>query len=203
MAIKYKIYQSDYPYHIYNRTNNKEYLLTIPTAFPVFMNVLKYCAQRTDFRPHHVVLMSNHFHLIGSTPKSNLNQFMCLFQTLFSTKINEISGRTNHIFGSRYGATVVASELYISHLIRYVYQNPVVAGLSSSATSYRYSSLNHYISDTHSHWNLEYDPYLNSFHDHHRVSELLRLSSLSLKKSDADYIQTRLKKKYFVIDNIQ
>ncbi len=87
------------------------------------------------------VLMPNHFHLIVRSPKNNLAEAMNYFMRETSKRIGESSGRINQIFGGRFHRTVITTEHYLNHAYKYVYRNPVKAGISLAAEEYPYSTL--------------------------------------------------------------
>ncbi len=142
-----RIYQSEFPYHIYNRTNNSEFLFNLEEAYPVFMRCLKYVSCKMNLRVHHFVLMSNHYHLIASTPESNLYLCMQILQSLISKEINLMSDRANHIFGSRYKASVISTDQYLNAVIRYLYQNPVRSDMVKNVFDYRFSTIHLYMNE--------------------------------------------------------
>src|SRR3989338_6487191 len=194
MAIRFKIYQSEYPYHIYNRVNNKEHIFNLQNDFPIFMNALRYISQKTEFIPHHFILMKNHFHLIGSTPKANLYQFMHQFQTDISRKLNQNKGRINHIFGSRYAATVISDEVYLVNVIRYLYQN-VTDLKNGTLLDYNFSTLKIYFSDNWKAYGLDWDPYLKGLSADKRLSALKEISELFLPINEKEAMRKRLRNK--------
>jgi putative transposase len=195
MSKRNKIYQSEFPYHIYNRCNNKEYLFNTPQIFSLFMDCIKGISKRTEFRPHHFVLMQNHYHLIGSTPNANLDEFMRTFQTTFSQLVNALTGRINHIFGGRYGATVISSTAYLSNVIRYVYQNPVKAKLVQHPWQYSFSTFNLYRWESWKKKGLVPDPYLMSFPEERRFSVLQDISGSLLDNNEWDQTEKNLKRR--------
>jgi len=195
MAIRNKVYQSEYPYHICNRANNQEYLFDLDVAFPIFMSCLKVMSKRTGFRPHHFVLMSNHFHLIGSTPKANLYEFMHVFQTVVSQTINQLLGRKNHIFGQRYNATVIQTEYQLANVIKYLYQNPVRAKMVQSPFNFRYSTLPYYMASNWKREGLYLDPFLKSFAVRDIVKTLVDICSVDLHPADCVSLRKKLKHK--------
>ncbi|MBI3018338.1 MAG: transposase [Deltaproteobacteria bacterium] len=191
-----RIFQSEFPYHVYNRTNNEEYLFDLKTTYPIFLKSLKLAAEKVEFQIHHFILMNNHFHLIGSTPKANLNEFMLTFQTLFSKELNIFYGRKNHVFDSRYGATVVKDERYLNNLIKYVYQNSVRAQIVNKADDYLYSSLLLYLNDSWSEYGLHLDPYLENFiREQDKLKEHLKeLCEVNLDSNTIKFIKKDLRK---------
>ncbi|MBC7370298.1 MAG: hypothetical protein H7326_01965 [Bdellovibrionaceae bacterium] len=87
-------------------------------------------------------MMSNHFHMLISTPNANLSEAMNFFMRETSKEMNRISGSVNQVYGGRYSRTLIDSQLYFSSAYKYVYRNPVKAGLSETCEEYPYSTLN-------------------------------------------------------------
>jgi len=180
MSIKYKIYQNEYPYHVYNRVNNKEHLFKLGDTFPIFLDVLEKTAKTHNVLMHHFLLMENHYHLMLTTTLANLNKFMCTFQTHVSYRINQQLNRINHIFGNRYGATVIKTEIYITRLIKYIYQNPINSNSVTHPLDYPYSTLKFYVKGDVSKYGFVCDPYLEGISSHLRAKELLDLCEIDL-----------------------
>ena len=106
-----------------------------------FMTVLDTACNRYEVQIHAFVLMSNHYHMLLSTPLSNLDDFMRYFQTETSRKISKKAERINHVFGTRYRPTLLKNATAFSYAFKYVFRNPVRAGLVKTVEAYRYSSL--------------------------------------------------------------
>jgi putative transposase len=85
--------------------------------------------------------MNNHYHLLASTPDKNLPTIMNRLHTEISIAINTSAGHTNHVFGGRYKACEIKNMNYLYNAIKYVYQNPLRAGICKSAEFYPYSTL--------------------------------------------------------------
>jgi REP element-mobilizing transposase RayT len=71
------------------------------------------------------VMMSNHYHLLLCTPRSNLSQAMQQFQTSYSTYFRTRHQISGHVFGGRYKAPLVEGDRYLLALTRYLHLNPV------------------------------------------------------------------------------
>ena len=195
MSLRKKIYQSDYPYHIYNRCNNREFLFERQKYFPLFMDCIQGISKKTNFQCHHFILMTNHFHMIGSTPKSNLYEFMKTFQTTISQLINAMSGRANHIFGGRYRATVIASEQYLINVIRYLYQNPVKAKIVKNSKDYPFSTLHAYMNGQWKKRGLYPDPYIKVLCQNGNFKILEEVAENKLDDDTWDDTQIKLRKR--------
>ncbi len=88
------------------------------------------------------VLMSNHFHLLIRTPQSNLSDAMGNFMRETSREITKSANRINLLWGSRHFRCIIHSHHYSLHAYKYVYRNPVEAGLASRVEDYPFSTLN-------------------------------------------------------------
>jgi putative transposase len=138
-----KLLTSDrFPYHVTARTNNKE-------LFPIPLNEVWEILEsecltlrllyEVEFQA--IVLMPNHIHMIFTTPQANLGKVMLVFMTSFAKSVNFRSGRIGHVFGGPYFWSMITSTRYYGHALKYVYRNPVRAGLCDKVEQYPYSSL--------------------------------------------------------------
>lgn len=65
-----------------------------------------------------------------------------------SREITFISGRINQTYGSRFHRSLLNSPLYYLHAYKYLYRNPVKAGLCKVVEEYPYSSLQGLLGNT-------------------------------------------------------
>jgi hypothetical protein len=93
--------------------------------------------------------MNNHFHLIVSTPQGNLDEIMNYFMRETSRYISAECGRINQIYGGPYYWSLIKSHHYYLHAYKYVYRNPVEAGLSSRVEEYKFSTLSGLLGQNH------------------------------------------------------
>ncbi len=133
---------SDYPYHVFARSNNKEWFsLPIEKVWWIFMHKLAKVQQNLDLKIHCFVLMANHFHMLVSTPQENLDRIMEWLLRETSKAINDRSERMNHIFGGPYKWTSIQDSVHYNFAFRYLAQNPTKAGLVSRVEDYPFSTL--------------------------------------------------------------
>ena len=98
---------------------------------------------------HSFVLMSNHFHFIASFPEANLSQAMQYFMQQTSRHISASAGHINQIYGNRVFRSELSSHRHFENVYKYVYRNPVEAGLSLNVEDYEYSTLHGLIGSSH------------------------------------------------------
>ena len=136
------ILQCDYPYHVSGRCINGEWFkLPIEVVWKIFCRQLTYMSWVFDAKIHSFVLMENHYHLMLTTPQANLSELMGNFMRETTRQLNLAAGRINQAWGSRHFRSVIASDHYYLHAYKYIYSNPVAAGLAQRCEDYLYSSL--------------------------------------------------------------
>lgn len=94
-----------------------------------------------DLKIHSFVLMSNHFHLIASTPMSNISTCMQYFMKNCSLRLTRAGNRINGTFAGRHYKTILQHPNYYLNAYKYNYQNPVSAKITKSVEDYPYSTL--------------------------------------------------------------
>jgi len=131
-----------HPYHVTSRCNNKEFFsIPLMNVWDIMIYHLRQEVEDHKLAIHAFVLMSNHFHLLCHTPKGNLDQIMHRFLRSTSMHINSKRNSINHLWGGRYKWSLIESQNHYYQVYRYVYQNPVRAGLCKKVEDYPYSTL--------------------------------------------------------------
>jgi hypothetical protein len=85
--------------------------------------------------------MSNHFHLILHAPHNNVSAALNYFMRESSREISRLSGRINQTYGGRNHKCLINSYHYYMNVYKYIYRNPVRAGLCERVEQYPYSTL--------------------------------------------------------------
>ncbi len=142
MARAPRILQTDFPYHVTVRTNNREFQFQGKRFFRLLAQVLYEAAKKYQVQVNHVVLMSNHPHLILRTTEPNLHRFMQYVNGQVARRFNRATGRTGHLWGARYHATILETDEYYESCVRYVYRNPIRAKMVEKASEYEHSTFN-------------------------------------------------------------
>ncbi len=142
MARTKAINQGVFPYHITARTLNKEWFqIPLEDVWQIFEEELYLTSKCHNLEVHSFVLMSNHFHMIARTPDANISQCMHRLLGNVSRRLNEMGNRINGNFAGRHFKTVLHDHSYYLSAYKYVYRNPVEAGICEKVQNYPYSSL--------------------------------------------------------------
>jgi putative transposase len=150
MPRKALIRSKRFPYHVFNRVNNREWFpLNMNLVWRLFSEECFRITSLTDAQIHSFVLMSNHYHMLISTPGPDLGLIMQEFGRSVTKTFNLETGRSGHLFGGRYKWTLVDNPIYYSHVYKYVYRNPVRAELVGQVEDYQFSTLNGLLGQSH------------------------------------------------------
>jgi len=141
----------EYPgafYHVMARGNRRERIFREDTDRRFFWQTLGEACERTGWKVHAWVLMSNHYHLMLETPEPNLVAGMKWLQNSYTRRYNTRHKLWGRLFGDRYKAVLSegGSPYYYCSLMDYIHLNPVRVGLvriaqGQSVRDYPWSSV--------------------------------------------------------------
>ncbi len=112
-------------YHVMSRGNEKGHIFKKDADRVLFTDTLKDSAELAGVEVIAYALMDNHYHMIISTPKSNLSDFMRHFAVTYTVRFNRRYNRAGHLFGGRFKAILIEEDPYLLVLSRYIHLNPV------------------------------------------------------------------------------
>ena len=141
MAIPHRGFTTDSTYFITASVWEKKHLFQAPPAAELFLDVLYHYRGQDKYLLHEFVVMPDHFHLL-ITPAQTLERALQLIKGGLSFRAKKELGFGGEIWQtSFYDRRVRDAEEY-ARMRAYIYENPVGAGLVSSAEVYPYSSAN-------------------------------------------------------------
>lgn len=136
------VLQSEFPYNITARCINKEWFqLPMNTVWKIFCEELLKTHKDHCLEIHSFVLMSNHFHLIATTPLSDISKCMHQFMGRSSRRLTREGNRINQTFAGRHYKCILQHQNYFLNAYKYNYRNPVTAGLVQRVENYPFSTL--------------------------------------------------------------
>ena len=198
MPRKPLIRSAAHPYHVTARANNREpFKLDLESCWRVFMDHLVEIEEIYQVKIHAFVLMNNHFHLLLSTPTEDLGVIMQNFMRSVTRSMNSKSKRTGRVFGARYHWSLVHSIEYYDSVVKYVYRNPVKAGLTEFVEDYHFSTLKSLVNNTKSRVNLCPPFSEKEIIPAGEIGEYLRWLNQAFRNEDDEKINAGLKKTEF------
>ena len=135
-----RVIQNIYPYHLVCRTNNRSFRFNQRQVIRIFFQALKETHEKYNFLIHHVVLMSNHYHIIATATEENLHRAMQYLNSRIAVLYNKHVGRSGHLWGDRYGSCIIETDEYYLACVRYIYRNPKRAGMVDDLEEFTDSS---------------------------------------------------------------
>lgn len=183
-------------YHVYARGNNRFEIFLNPDDYAVFLNICKrYVSKQQqtnklgtpyqhlygDLELVCFCLMPNHFHLlIYQNTKGSMVRFMRGVMTSYSRYFNTKYDRCGSVWESRYKASLIDNQQYLTHITRYIHLNP------SGWASYQYSSLPFYDGRREASWvkprrilnmfetRSDYLEFLKDYEDHKKMLDSIK-----------------------------
>lgn len=136
------INSSVYPYHVTSRCINRDWFgESLDNVWETLCDELYLTRYYFNLKIYAFVLMQNHFHLLLGTPDRNLSPAMAYFLKQSSYRITRPLNRINTTWAQRFKRCELNSEHYLKNTYKYIYQNPVRAGIVSRVEDYTYSTL--------------------------------------------------------------
>jgi len=151
IVARYHVNQfSEYPYHITGRVLNRDHFhVALDSVWQILSQQL-WLAHRLDgLKIHSFVLMPNHFHLLASVIGGPIAVPMARIMRESSRQMNVASGRTDHTWGGRHYKCELLNTMHFLNTYKYIYQNPVRAGLSRSVEDWPFSTLHALLGNSH------------------------------------------------------
>ena len=129
-------------YHVTTRGNRKQEIFSGDRDRIRFLQLLERVVAALGWRCHTYCLMTNHYHLLVETPQANISQGMHRLNGVYAKWFNWRHDFEGHVFERRFRGGLVEGDAHLLELTRYIVLNPVRAGLTGTAGTWRWSSYN-------------------------------------------------------------
>ena len=127
-------------YHVMSRGNRKAAIFEDDDDRRRFFETIETATYRYKVLVNEACQMTNHYHLVLSTPRGNLSAFMQYLNGVFAQASNRRHGRTGHLFEARFRSIVVQRDSYLRRASRYVVRNPVRARMVTDPAAWEWST---------------------------------------------------------------
>jgi putative transposase len=134
--------RSDLPdgiYHVTARGVDRTPIVRDDDDRRTFLVRLGDVVSRFDWCVHALCLMNTHYHLVIEASRVALSDGMKRLNGLYAQGFNDRHGRSGHVFGDRFWASLVESEEYLEAVCSYVVWNPVRAELCDEPEEWPWS----------------------------------------------------------------
>lgn len=133
-------------YHVMNRGRRREDIFFDDGDRYIFLSILEETVKLFNLKIYAYVLMSNHYHLLVSTPDANLARVMRHINSVYTQKVNRKHKLEGSVFKGRYKSILIDSDVYFKECLRYIHRNPLSAGLVEDLNDYKWFSHRDYTS---------------------------------------------------------
>jgi REP element-mobilizing transposase RayT len=104
-----------------------------------WVGLLENVATACEVVCHMYCLMTNHFHLLVTTPAANISATLQCLNGEHAQWFNWRYGLKGHVFQRRFWSETVDDDAYFAEVARYIALNPVRAGLVARPENWRWS----------------------------------------------------------------
>ncbi len=127
-------------YHVMLRGVNRDAIFLEDADRKQFLHALARTKEASGCRVLAYCLMGNHAHLVLRTGEEPIGAVVKRLGVRYAGWFNRKYGRVGHLFQDRFKSLPVDDDPYLVALLRYVWNNPVEAGLVAHPGEYRWSS---------------------------------------------------------------
>ncbi len=127
-------------YHVMLRGVNRDPIFLDDEDRVRFLVALRTAKQVSACRVLAYCLMDNHVHLVLRTGTEPLGVVVKRLGVRYAAWFNRRYERVGHLFQDRFKSVAVETDPHLVSLLRYVWNNPVKAGLVEHPDEYRWSS---------------------------------------------------------------
>lgn len=127
-------------YHIIQRGVKKDYIFEEDVDKSHLLEIIAEAKELYDFKILAYAIMGNHYHFFVQTLNIPISKIMHQINTRYAMYYNKKYEKTGHVFEGRYKGILVQDDSYFVTLIKYIHNNPVVAGICDSMEEYKWSS---------------------------------------------------------------
>jgi Transposase and inactivated derivatives len=127
-------------YHVLLRGVNKDAIFLEDEDCEQFLQCLRLTKAASGCVVLAYCLMTNHVHLVLQTPLEPISAVMKRLGVRYVGWFNRKYARVGHLYQNRFASLPVEDDAYLITLLRYVWSNPVKAGLAERSEDYPWCS---------------------------------------------------------------
>lgn len=128
-------------FHIMIQGIDKNYIFEYPEDIKYYIKLMYKLKEEHEILIIAYCIMNNHAHLLVKAKKTNeLSKYMQRLNTRYGKYYNYKFDRVGYVFRDRYKSEGIYSNEHLYHCIKYIYDNPVKAGICENPAEYPYSN---------------------------------------------------------------
>jgi len=132
-------------YHIIMRGINRQIIFEDDEDCIRFIQTMQRFKEKCEYKIFAYCLMGNHLHLLLQEGKEPLETVMRRICGSYVFWYNRKYGRIGYLFQDRYWSEPVEDNEYLFAAIRYIFRNPIKAGIVTKIQEYKWSNYMDYV----------------------------------------------------------
>lgn len=134
-------------YYIMNKGATRRAIFNNDSDKELFINSLAEMCNKFHIEVHAYCLLDNQYQLLVRAPDANIAKAMHFLETVYSIKLNNVSGCSGPTFRGRYHCVLVEQGTYLLHLSKLIHLAPVENQLVLMPEYYKWSSYCAYLGE--------------------------------------------------------
>jgi len=128
-------------FHIIIQGINKNFIFEYPEDIKYYISIMYKIKEEHGIKLIAYCIMNNHAHILIETENlKELSKYMQRLNTKYGMYYNKKYNRVGYVFRDRYKSEGIYDEKHLYSCIKYIYNNPVKAGICARAEEYPYSN---------------------------------------------------------------
>lgn len=128
-------------FHIMVQGINKSYIFNDSIDIKYYIKLIFELKSEYNIKIVAYCIMNNHAHLLIKSEKiDEMSNYMKRVNVKFSRYYNKKNNRVGYVFRDRFKSQGIYSEKQLYNCIRYIFENPVKAGICNKPEDYPYSN---------------------------------------------------------------
>lgn len=128
-------------FHIMTQGINKSFIFDNSIDIKYYIGIMYKLKEEHDVKIIAYCVMNNHVHILIETKDlKELSKYMQRLNMQYGRYYNKKYNRVGYVFRDRYKSEGIYSEQHLKSCIKYIYNNPVKAGICNHPKEYPYSN---------------------------------------------------------------
>lgn len=127
--------------HVMTQGINKSYIFEKTEDIKFYIKIMYELKKEYNLNIIAYCIMNNHVHILVEVDNiSSLSKYMQRLNTRYGKYYNKKYNRVGFVFRNRFRSEGIYNENHLLNCIKYIYENPVKAGICKHASEYPYSN---------------------------------------------------------------
>ena len=136
-------------FHVITQGINKSYIFEKSEDIKYYIKAMYSLTKEQKVKIISYCIMNNHAHILLQTDNLiELSKYMQRLNIRYGKYYNKKYQRVGYVFRDRFKSEGIYSEEHLYNCIKYIYNNPVKAGICNKAEEYQYSNYKHINKET-------------------------------------------------------